>query len=98
MSLRWYVKKAARRGMALGAFGSGALFAGKLVSPGPRVRVLTYHRFGDEAREPFCVSPADFEGWPDFFDATSVIRVLGTLDPPGGILDAEWGDGAPLPE
>lgn len=61
MSLRWYVKKAARRGMALGAFGSGALFAGKLVSPGPRVRVLTYHRFGDEPREPFCVSPADFE-------------------------------------
>lgn len=37
------------------------------------------------------------EQYVEFFDATSVIRVLGSLDPPGGILDAEWGGGADVP-
>lgn len=59
--LRWYVKKAARGGAALATWGSGALRAARTVSPGPRVRALTYHRFGAEAREAFCVSPEDFE-------------------------------------
>ena len=31
------------------------------VDPAPVVRVLTYHRFGDIARDPFCVTPEDFE-------------------------------------
>jgi peptidoglycan/xylan/chitin deacetylase (PgdA/CDA1 family) len=64
--LRWYVKKAARGGLALGAFGSGALLAQRLVSPGARVRALTYHRFGSVARDPFCVAARDFDqqvGW-----------------------------------
>ena len=38
------------------------------------------------------------EQYVEFFDATSVIRVVGSLDPPGGILDAKWGDGTDLPE
>lgn len=59
--LRWFVKKAARSGVALGVWGSGVGRADKLVAPGPRVRVLTYHRFGHEPREPFCVTPEDFE-------------------------------------
>lgn len=61
MSLRWYVKKAARSSLALGTFGTGGTLASKLVPGGPRVRALTYHRFGDEPREPFCVHPRDFE-------------------------------------
>lgn len=59
--LRWYVKKAARGGMALGVWGSGALRAAQIVSNKPRIRALTYHRFGHERREAFCVSPSDFE-------------------------------------
>jgi peptidoglycan/xylan/chitin deacetylase (PgdA/CDA1 family) len=59
--LRWYVKKAARGGMAFGVWGSGALRAAQVISSGPRIRVLTYHRFGHERREAFCVSPSDFE-------------------------------------
>jgi peptidoglycan/xylan/chitin deacetylase (PgdA/CDA1 family) len=60
-SLRWYVKKGARAGMAIAAWGSGALAARRALWPGPRVRALTYHRFGREAREAFCVSPRAFE-------------------------------------
>lgn len=61
MSLRWYVKKAARSSIALGTFGAGGTLAQKLVSPGPRVRALTYHRFGVEPREAFCVDPSAFD-------------------------------------
>lgn len=66
MSLRWYVKKAARSSVALGTFGTGGTLASRLVSPGPRVRALTYHRVGAEEREPFCVRARDFDeqiGW-----------------------------------
>jgi peptidoglycan/xylan/chitin deacetylase (PgdA/CDA1 family) len=59
--LRWFVKKAARAGTALGTWTTGASRAAQLVSPGPRVRALTYHRFGHEAREAFCVAPEEFE-------------------------------------
>ncbi|AKF07178.1 polysaccharide deacetylase family protein [Sandaracinus amylolyticus] len=59
--LRWYVKKAARGGVALGAWGSGVVRAERMVSPGPRVRALTYHRFGHEPKEAFCVAPEEFE-------------------------------------
>lgn len=59
--LRWYVKKAARGGMAVGVWGSGALRAADWMHPGPRVRALTYHRFGHDVRDAFSVSPADFE-------------------------------------
>jgi peptidoglycan/xylan/chitin deacetylase (PgdA/CDA1 family) len=55
---RWYVKKAARA--AFSAICAPAALAG-LFDMAPGVRVLTYHRFGDDPRAPFTVSAASFE-------------------------------------
>lgn len=55
--LRWYLKKSARQGVAAAAWASGTLAAS---GGGARVRVLTYHRFGDSPRDPFCVHPRVF--------------------------------------
>lgn len=60
-SLRWTVKKAARVAMVVGSFASGSLALRRLTQRGPTVRVLTYHRFGDAVRDPWCVSAAAFE-------------------------------------
>ncbi len=57
---RWYVKKAARRGVALGSFVSGSLLVRDLAATTPRLRAITYHRFGDVPADPYCVSPAAF--------------------------------------
>ena len=57
---RWIAKKATRRGVALLAWLSGSL-ALRARRGGPRVRVLTYHRFGHCARDPFCITPRSFE-------------------------------------
>jgi len=57
---RWYLKKAARKGLAATAWASGWL-AAKRRSSRARIRVLTYHRFGDAAFDPFCVTRRDFE-------------------------------------
>lgn len=59
--LRWFVKKAARASVAFGSWASGALAARPLFAPGPRVRALTYHRFGDAHGDPYEVSPRSFE-------------------------------------
>ena len=59
--MRWYVKKAARSGVAMGTWALGAPRAQRLVRPGPRVRALTYHRIGREPQEAFCVTPEQFE-------------------------------------
>jgi len=59
--LRWVVKKAARRAMVLGSFLSGSLGLRRALARGPVVRVLTYHRFGDAERDPWCVSAVEFE-------------------------------------
>jgi peptidoglycan/xylan/chitin deacetylase (PgdA/CDA1 family) len=53
---RWFLKKAARRGFAVTA-GVGGASLGR----GSGVHVLTYHRFGDEPHDAFCVRPDDFE-------------------------------------
>ena len=58
---RWVVKKAARVAMVVGSFISGSLALRKLAGRGPTIRVLTYHRFGDAVRDPWCVSAAAFE-------------------------------------
>lgn len=58
---RWYVKKAARQGVALGSWVTGSLVARRLLADGPVARVLTYHRIADVPHDPFSVSPADFE-------------------------------------
>jgi peptidoglycan/xylan/chitin deacetylase (PgdA/CDA1 family) len=54
--LRWAVKKAGRRGMALVASGR------RLLAPRgePCVRVVTYHRIAAATRDPFSVAPDDF--------------------------------------
>lgn len=59
--LRWVAKKAARRAMVLGSVLSGSLGLRRLLGRGPVVRVLTYHRFGDAERDPWCVDAASFE-------------------------------------
>jgi peptidoglycan/xylan/chitin deacetylase (PgdA/CDA1 family) len=57
---RWLAKKSARRALSLLMSASGALALRRGLARGARVRVLTYHRFGEIARDPFCVSRADF--------------------------------------
>jgi peptidoglycan/xylan/chitin deacetylase (PgdA/CDA1 family) len=57
---RWQIKKAARKGAALASMLSGSMAVRRLLGE-PRVRVLTYHRFGQAARDPWCVEPAVFE-------------------------------------
>lgn len=58
---RWYAKKAARAAVAYGAWASGGLAMADFAAPGARVRVLTYHRFGQRPYDPFCVPPELFE-------------------------------------
>ena len=59
-SLRWYVKKSARAVVTHGSAMTGTLALRRRVANGPAVRVLTYHRIGPAAYDPFCVSPDDF--------------------------------------
>lgn len=58
-SLRWQIKKTARKSIALSHWAANRV---KIVNPSvvPLVRVLTYHRFGEIPRDPFCVKPQDF--------------------------------------
>jgi peptidoglycan/xylan/chitin deacetylase (PgdA/CDA1 family) len=58
---RWHLKKGARRGLALACWGSGRLALHNRLGRRPRMRVLTYHRFGTTRRDPFCVRVQDFE-------------------------------------
>ncbi|HEY0818273.1 MAG TPA: polysaccharide deacetylase family protein [Rhizobacter sp.] len=61
-TLRWIVKKTARTAMVLGSFVSGSLALRRLAGRGATtIRVITYHRFGDALRDPWCVGPAAFE-------------------------------------
>jgi peptidoglycan/xylan/chitin deacetylase (PgdA/CDA1 family) len=56
---RWLAKKAARMGVA--AATALPALAEPLWDRRPRLRVLTYHRFGPSRRAPFTVSAEDFE-------------------------------------
>ncbi len=58
---RWQLKKVGRKGMALGSCATGYVPVSSLGLGDPRVRVLTYHRFGTVVRDPFCVEPSVFE-------------------------------------
>jgi peptidoglycan/xylan/chitin deacetylase (PgdA/CDA1 family) len=58
---RWLAKKSARNALGLAIRGSGALALRRALAPAPLVRVLTYHRFGEIARDPFCLPRRDFE-------------------------------------
>jgi peptidoglycan/xylan/chitin deacetylase (PgdA/CDA1 family) len=59
--LRWVVKKAGRRAMVGASVMSGSLGLRRLFGRASVVRVLTYHRFGDAQRDPWCVDAASFE-------------------------------------
>lgn len=59
--MRWYIKKAARLGVAMGSAASGSLVLRRLFGKQVRIRTLTYHRIGPSVRDPFCVSSTDFE-------------------------------------
>jgi peptidoglycan/xylan/chitin deacetylase (PgdA/CDA1 family) len=59
--LRWVVKKAGRRAMVVASVMSGSLGLRRLFGRASVVRVLTYHRFGDAQRDPWCVDAASFE-------------------------------------
>lgn len=59
-SLRWQLKKTARKGFALGHRLFLSRTPNRRIGDGA-VRVLTYHRFGEVNHDPFCVAPKDFE-------------------------------------
>ncbi len=58
-SIRWHLKKTARKGVALTHWATHRI-SNAWESSTSEVRVLTYHRFGEIFRDPFCVSPNDF--------------------------------------
>jgi peptidoglycan/xylan/chitin deacetylase (PgdA/CDA1 family) len=58
---RWLAKKAARSAVALCAWASGSLLARRALSRRPRIRAITYHRFGDVPGDPFTVRPSAFD-------------------------------------
>jgi peptidoglycan/xylan/chitin deacetylase (PgdA/CDA1 family) len=60
-SYRWGIKKLARAGVALGTRATTSLWGSIRTDVPFEIRVLTYHRFGNVPRDPFCVSARDFE-------------------------------------
>lgn len=60
-TIRWWVKKTARRCVAAMSWGSGWLFLRNCFGARPRVRVLTYHRVRDAVRDPFSVTIEEFD-------------------------------------
>jgi peptidoglycan/xylan/chitin deacetylase (PgdA/CDA1 family) len=57
---RWLIKKAVRTGVLLGSWSTGAITLVRR-SAAARVRALTYHRFGESQRDPWCVAPEAFD-------------------------------------
>ncbi len=58
---RWIAKKLARLVVTGTCAATGLVRRMEQRSPGPRVRVLTYHRFGESRRDPFCVDLMRFD-------------------------------------
>ena len=92
---RWFAKKSARRALATGAWGTGSTRRRSDAADKPRVRVLTYHRFGDGGRDPFSVGREDFEAQMEYIAkqrlAVSLDQFLAYLDgeiflPDGSVL------------
>jgi len=59
-TFKWVIKKASRTAIARGSFAIREALLPASNEGTPRVRALTYHRFGEVARDPFCVSPQQF--------------------------------------
>ena len=60
-TIRWWVKKAARRSVAAMSWGPGWLSLRRRFDARPQVRVLTYHRVRDAVRDPFSVTVDEFD-------------------------------------
>ncbi len=60
-TLRWLAKKTARGLLAAGSMPYTATIGLGESSASASIRVLTYHRFGHEHRDPFCLAPEVFE-------------------------------------
>jgi peptidoglycan/xylan/chitin deacetylase (PgdA/CDA1 family) len=58
---RWIAKKLSRLAVTGACAATGIVKRMEERAPGPRVRVLTYHRFGDSGRDPFCVDLERFD-------------------------------------
>jgi peptidoglycan/xylan/chitin deacetylase (PgdA/CDA1 family) len=78
--LRWYLKKAARKGMAIASLASGRLRFGNDQSEASQVRVLTYHRFGNVRYDPFCVRLDDFEAQMDWIARQNLAVSLADIE------------------
>ena len=87
---RWAAKKAARIGVA-----AVSALARRGRDEGARARVLTYHRFGDAARDPYCVGVPAFEaqmrwlahaGLALSLDDVTALVAGGDDAPEGGVL------------
>lgn len=59
-TLRWAAKKAARRATVMGSLASGVIAARRVLGS-PKLRAITYHRFGEARQDPYCVSARAFE-------------------------------------
>jgi peptidoglycan/xylan/chitin deacetylase (PgdA/CDA1 family) len=89
---RWLAKKASRGVVALACWSSGSLRVRNRVR---RLRAITYHRFGDVPRDPFCMLPARFEAQMHWLAQEGLAVSLEQLDqflqgaddvPDGGVL------------
>ena len=56
---RWRIKKAARKAVVLGSLVSSSIAVRRLAGKA-KVRVITYHRFGQAERDPWCLDPRAF--------------------------------------
>ncbi len=79
-SLRWHLKKLARKGVALSwsALGGGSTSSGVASKCG--VRALTYHRFGRTLRDPFCVDADEFARQMELVAALGVAVSLSDVE------------------
>lgn len=100
-SQRWVAKKAARFAFMLGTSAAQRIAPRIVNNPRPTVRVLTYHRFAEAARDPWCVNPDVFEQHMRFLAerklAVSLQQVLsfarGEIDLPHGSVLVTMDDG-----
>jgi len=78
--LRWKLKKSARYAVAGSSWIAGLASDSSHAGLSRRVRVLTYHRFGNAEHDPFCVSPFSFEAQMAFLSRHRLALSLSDLE------------------
>ncbi|BAY11631.1 polysaccharide deacetylase family protein [Calothrix sp. NIES-2098] len=78
--IRWYLKKTARYGMCLATLPSKQLSLSSNQLTDSPVRVLTYHRFGDSERDPFCVGLNDFQAQMEWIANQNLVVSLTDIE------------------